>query len=196
MRDQSHLKASLFESEAREVLLLARRAVGPDKPLELSDATEQTAGRADIERALAGIAAVQLRSEHGDAERWAHAAGYAVEEWLGLGYADVDAAIDDVLAGPAFARVSDEKRRACVLTAVAQGYWHGGRKDRAVELSDLALSVPSAEARIERALLELSRGRADVARQMLGEALAIDGQRSDARFFLDKLAERHSTGAG
>src|SRR6185436_15809294 len=134
-----------------------RRAVGPDKPLELSDSTAPWPSRADIERALDAIADAQVRSGHADAERWARAAGYAVEEWLSLGYKDVDAAIDEALAGPAFARVSDEKRRACVLTAVAQGYWHGGRKERAVELSDLALSAPSAEARIERALLELSR---------------------------------------
>ena len=40
MRDQWHLKPSLFDAEARQVLLLARRAVGPDKPLELSDSTE------------------------------------------------------------------------------------------------------------------------------------------------------------
>jgi tetratricopeptide (TPR) repeat protein len=194
LTDDRHLKPHVLAVEARELLLLARRAVGPDKPFTLSDPPASWPTRVDIARALGSITSAQVGSSDAVAGRWAQALSYAVEQWLVLGYDNVDLAVDEYLGGPVFARVGDPARRARLLTSLAEGYWNGGRKDRALELSDRALRAPSVEARNERALIELGRGNTDTARELFSRALELDGKRTDTRFWLDQIGERHAAG--
>jgi hypothetical protein len=192
LRDHTHLKPHVVGAEAREILLLARRAVGPDKPFELAASGEPSPNRVDIARALGQVTSAQAESSEAFAQRWAHAAAYAVEQWLALGYSNVDLAVDEYLGGPVFARVTDERRRACLLTALAEGYWNGGRKERALELSDRALRSASAEARTERALIEVARNRPQAARDLLNAALELERNRADARFYLDHIEQQQA----
>jgi tetratricopeptide (TPR) repeat protein len=193
MRDHRHLKPHVLAGEAREILLLARRAVGPDKPLELPEPPAPWPTRVDMARTLGSLTSELIDTSDAYARRWAAATGYAVEQWLGLGYDNVDLAIEEYLGGPVFARVRDPVRRARLLAYIAQGYWKGGRKERALELSDRAVKSPSTEARIERALLEVGRGNVEAARELLRGALELSERTTDARFYLEQIDDRRAS---
>jgi tetratricopeptide (TPR) repeat protein len=109
-----------------------------------------------------------------------------VESWLRR---DPDRTVRDVtefLAGSAFASLPKDER-ADLLVAVAEGYYQGGSRERAFALNQQARDAGDADAWVQKGLFHVRQDEPEVAAAAFEQALAVDGARQDARFFLGIL---------